>query len=98
MSRFPGFSQDKSSFVVLDTHYQEGGIGGGLDVAEAGLPAAGCGASPYIVFVKTPCGDLAAITGLTAAPEPSTWAMLAAGFAGLGLIGGRRVGKPRATG
>jgi hypothetical protein len=39
------------------------------------------------------CPGATACTGLVAAPEPSTWAMMLLGFAGLGLIGYRKAGK-----
>jgi hypothetical protein len=32
-----------------------------------------------------------------AVPEPSTWAMMLAGFAGLGFMGYRRAREPRAA-
>jgi hypothetical protein len=32
-----------------------------------------------------------------AAPEPSTWAMILLGFAGLGFVGRRASGRPAAT-
>jgi hypothetical protein len=35
--------------------------------------------------------------GIAAAPEPSTWAMMLLGFAGLGYAGYRRTGAPRAA-
>ncbi len=38
---------------------------------------------------------LLADVSLNAVPEPETWAMMLAGFAGLGLIGFRRARKTR---
>jgi hypothetical protein len=35
--------------------------------------------------------------GVTGAPEPSTWAMMLAGFAGLGFLGWRRASKVHAA-
>jgi PEP-CTERM motif len=37
------------------------------------------------------------IAGASTTPEPSTWAMMLAGFAGLGFVGYRRAKKGRAT-
>jgi hypothetical protein len=39
------------------------------------------------------CPEDTACTGLTGAPEPSTWAMMLLGFVGLGLLGYRKVYK-----
>ena len=41
-------------------------------------------------------GDLIASTPTTGVPEPSTWAMMLIGFAGLGFAGYRRASKARA--
>jgi hypothetical protein len=38
--------------------------------------------------------DDLSVTG-AAVPEPSTWAMMLLGFAGLGFVGYRRTCKPR---
>lgn len=41
------------------------------------------------------CGEGTACTGLVGAPEPSTWAMMLLGFAGLGFAAFRRAAKSR---
>ncbi len=72
-----------------------------------------CGGAPAIVsaiagavggnlnalyFTAGPNGESNGLFGsLTAVPEPSTWAMMLAGFAGLGFAGYRRARKTDAT-
>jgi hypothetical protein len=46
-------------------------------------------------FIATPQSGTVSVTSSTAAPEPSTWAMLLSGFAGLGLVGYRKARTKR---
>jgi hypothetical protein len=49
------------------------------------------------VGIGAPPVALLAEVSLSAVPEPETWAMMLAGFAGLGLVGYRRGRKVRAA-
>jgi hypothetical protein len=55
--------------------------------------------SGQYAFLLTPDSavSLSAEFSATAAPEPSTWVMLVAGFAGLGFVSHRRVHKGNAA-
>jgi hypothetical protein len=51
-----------------------------------------------LYFTAGPNGEANGLFGsLTAVPEPSTWAMLLLGFAGLGLVAVRRRRTPLAA-
>jgi hypothetical protein len=64
-------------------------------------PSAGNFANFAVPFVAnlsiapntTLCPEDTACTGLVGAPEPSTWAMMLLGFAGLGFLGYRKACK-----
>jgi PEP-CTERM motif len=56
-----------------------------------GLPGGGGPVDP----IRTPGGGVP--SAAAAVPEPSTWAMMVIGFAGLGYAGYRRVREPRAA-
>jgi hypothetical protein len=43
-------------------------------------------------------GKMFAVSGVSAVPEPSTWAMMVFGLVGLGLAALRRTGRPRLSG
>jgi PEP-CTERM motif len=66
--------------------------GGAVD--PIGLPGGGDGGVPIVPFdpIGTPGGD--GPGGATTVPEPSTWAMLLLGVAGLGYAGLRRRKRP----
>jgi hypothetical protein len=73
------------------------------EVAFTGPPGLGSGASTDIsvgfavpVSVSGPYTVEVVLTP-TAAPEPSTWALLLLGFAGIGYVGYRRAREPRAV-
>ena len=51
----------------------------------------------YGVEINDPQNSLAFLLTPTTVPEPSTWAMLLLGFAGLGYAGYRRARAGRAT-
>ena len=54
------------------------------------------GSSNKLYFTAGPNGENDGLFGsLTAAPEPSTWAMMLLGFAGLGFAGYRRGARAR---
>jgi len=59
----------------------------------------GAGGSPNtLYFTAGPDGESHGLFGaLTVVPEPSTWAMMLLGFAGLGFLGYRRARKGHAT-
>ena len=59
---------------------------------------AGGGSLNALYFTAGPNGESDGLFGsLTAVPEPSTWAMMIAGFVGLGFAGYRRSRKTSAT-
>ena len=69
----------------------------GLWALTVGNDAAG-GSSNALYFTAGPNGESNGLFGsLNAVPEPSTWAMMVAGFIGLGLAGYRRSRKISAT-
>jgi PEP-CTERM motif len=57
----------------------------------AGFTRSGADFDKSIWFATTAESEVAAV------PEPSTWAMMLAGFAGLGFVGYRRAREPRAA-
>ena len=59
----------------------------------------GRGGNPdTLYFTAGPNGEMNGLFGsLTAVPEPSTWAMMLAGFVGLGFVGYRRARRTGAT-
>jgi PEP-CTERM motif len=69
------------------------------------LPALGAFADPFSIVLNGLPADQ--VNGFTqalefspvtpSAPEPSTWAMMLLGFAGLGFLGYRQTAKARAT-
>jgi hypothetical protein len=67
-------------------------------VDPSGLPGGGASVTPTAPLdpIGTPGGDPTGGTP-TAVPEPSTWAMLLLGFAGLGYAGFRRSKGPNAA-
>jgi hypothetical protein len=72
-------------------------IGGNLDAAEAALLNALNDGTAYINIHTSqfPGGEIRGFFALTATvPEPSTWAMMMLGFAGLGFMTYRRKSKP----
>ena len=77
-----------SSTVVVATLTDEEGfpLSGNVD----SLQASGI---EYVVFSVNPQGGITNLTFNSAVPEPSTWAMVLLGFAGLGFAGYRRSRK-----
>ena len=72
-------------------------IGGNVDAAEAALLNALNDGTAYINIHTNefPSGEIRGFFALTATvPEPSTWAMLILGFAGIGFMAYRRKSKP----
>ena len=72
-------------------------IGGNVDAAEAALLNALNDGTAYINIHTSqfPGGEIRGFFALTATvPEPSTWAMMMLGFAGLGFMAYRRKSKP----
>jgi PEP-CTERM motif len=51
-------------------------------------------ASDYQLVLSDASGNNALVSGVSAIPEPSTWAMMLLGFAGLGFMAYRRKPKP----
>ena len=77
-----------SSSVVVATLTDEEGfpLSGNVD----SLQASGI---EYVVFSVNPQGRITNLTFNSAVPEPSTWAMVLLGFAGLGFAGYGRSSK-----
>jgi hypothetical protein len=72
-------------------------IGGNVDAAEAALLNAPNDGTAYINIHTSqfPSGEIRGFFALTATvPEPSIWAMMMLGFAGLGFMTYRRKSKP----
>jgi hypothetical protein len=81
----------------VDTGFTEGGFSlnaAAFDLSDFGIASGGSISQLHLTF--NPGGTVAstslvgALYTTSAVPEPSRWAMLAAGFAGLGLLGWKR--------
>ena len=92
-------------FVYSDGVYSTINIPGSTEIYVEGINASGevtgryfdSSADTYYGFIATPqaAAVMATPSAAAAAPEPSTWALLLAGFACLGFVGYRRGGSTR---
>jgi hypothetical protein len=98
--------QDQTfGFVYFDGAYTTINVPGSKETYVTGINAKGQVTGYYLKgsddlgFIATPQSAAVNLTpsGAAAAPEPSTWAMLLSGFAGLGLIGYRKARSGRAA-
>jgi hypothetical protein len=80
--------------LLIDMKSQYAGtLGGGFEFDSA---SGGVFSRAYSGMTISPSNNSGLVTGFTvAAPEPSTWAMMILGFAGLGLAGYRAARKTR---
>jgi len=86
---FGGYGALVSGEVFLESGTILGIVAGGGGVGDDGLSVGGCGGGGSFVWLQPS-------TPSAAVPEPSTWAMMLAGFIGLGFAGYRRA-KARAA-
>jgi hypothetical protein len=107
---FPGNNITTVTTVLNWSYSQEGTfadlsgfvISGNLsvtDLASVGItPSYGFEAADEVFFFGSEVPNIVpSIRPYTGVPEPSTWAMMLLGFAGLGFVGYRKANKSRAT-
>ena len=100
-----GPSDKTFGFVYSDGTYSTINIPGSVDTFVTGINASGDVTGYYYTnsatygFIATPqtSGPLIS-TAIAAVPEPSTWALLLVGFAGLGFAGCRKASSERTAG